>query len=132
MHLLEITNDGTEIVKTNYWELPHANHGFCYLTWNAGAGRLLVPEIVYGMGPATEILAEMKTAKFVVVGKRVIKNMFAIGILFDDESDAPFLIVISVGQTDRNFNVANERGKKFPFSVWTQAGKQLQFTGKME
>ncbi len=40
-NFIEIGNKGTEIVKTNYWQLEPAKKGFCYLSWNAGAARLL-------------------------------------------------------------------------------------------
>lgn len=41
--MITIANDGQRLVETNYWTLPHAQRGLCYLTANAGALRLLVP-----------------------------------------------------------------------------------------
>ncbi|MDX9788933.1 MAG: hypothetical protein RBT11_19320 [Desulfobacterales bacterium] len=41
MNLIQISNDGPEILSTNYWETEHAKKGFLYMSINAGAFRLL-------------------------------------------------------------------------------------------
>lgn len=38
-------NEGSRIVETNYWNLPMAKSGICYLSGNAGNWRLLLPSI---------------------------------------------------------------------------------------
>jgi hypothetical protein len=42
--LITITNNGPEIEKTNYFDTNCAKEGKLYLSWNAGAARLLIPE----------------------------------------------------------------------------------------
>lgn len=48
--MITISNDGQKIVSTNYWDTEHAKRGFLYLSWNAGAGRLLLPDTNQGGG----------------------------------------------------------------------------------
>ena len=42
--MIMIGNDGPLIARTNYFETELAKNGYFYLSWNAGAARLLVPE----------------------------------------------------------------------------------------
>lgn len=39
MHIIE--NDGRAISRTNYWDSAHAAKGYTFLSWNAGAGRVM-------------------------------------------------------------------------------------------
>ena len=45
MDLITIENNGPGILSTNYWGTPHAEKGYCYLSINAGAFRLLGPQL---------------------------------------------------------------------------------------
>lgn len=119
--ILIIKNNGQEILETNYWSMPHAKNGFCYLSWNAGAARLLVP---LKMTPA---IAEMKTGKSVEITYR--DDM--IDIMFDDASEYPFVISIKNTQTDIKIP-GKDKEKKFIFSVWTKNGKQAEFPGTIK
>ena len=42
--MITIENRGQAILTTDYWYTPHAHAGYLYLSWNAGAGRLLIPD----------------------------------------------------------------------------------------
>jgi hypothetical protein len=59
--LLTIENDGQEITATNFWQTEQARRGSFYLSTNAGAFRLLVPE------QHKSAIAEFKTAKDVIL-----------------------------------------------------------------
>lgn len=119
--LIKIVNNGSEIVETNYWETQNAKKGYYYLTWNAGAARLLVPI------PMHPSLHEMKTGKFVVITP----NDLVLDILFDDESDYPYLIQLDVRQCDRK--ITKEGGPmKFWFIVYTEKGKQFELPGRVK
>ncbi|WP_179944763.1 hypothetical protein [Pantoea septica] len=39
-----IGNEGQSIKQTNYWYTEHAATGLDFMSWKAGAARLLVPE----------------------------------------------------------------------------------------
>lgn len=41
---LTINSDGEKIVSSNYWDTSHAQQGLFYLSVNAGAFRLLIPD----------------------------------------------------------------------------------------
>ena len=61
--MLEIRNQGQAILSTNYWDSDHAKAGYFYLSWNAGAGRLLVPD------SQKATLREMKGAREVIISR---------------------------------------------------------------
>ena len=42
--VISIENKGQRIVRTNYFDTENARSGFVYLSWNAGAGRVLLPD----------------------------------------------------------------------------------------
>ncbi len=42
--MIEIVNVGTAVTRTSYWRTAHARKGLLYLSINAGAIRVLVPE----------------------------------------------------------------------------------------
>lgn len=119
-----IGNKGQLIENTDYWNTETARKGFCFLSWNAGAGRLLLPEVIEGA------LREMRTADHVIVsrGRCGGWGREALEVLFDDHSDSPFCLHMSAEQTDRVVP-AEDCGRKFPFTVWTPRGMQLQRPG---
>jgi len=47
--VLQIQNDGPEVISTNYWQTAHSRRGYLYLSFNAGALRVLVPEAALGV-----------------------------------------------------------------------------------
>lgn len=38
------TNNGAELEDTNYFLTEHAAHGVIFVSWNAGAARILIPK----------------------------------------------------------------------------------------
>jgi hypothetical protein len=122
-----IINDGQAIKETNYWRGKYAAAGFFYLTWNAGAGRLLVPD------SQTHALVEMASARFVVVsaGPWVEQGgRPAIELLFEDGSDSPFCLHLVQEQVDRVLP-ATDQGGGFIISAWTcSGGEQGRWPGK--
>lgn len=113
--MIEISNDGAEILSTNYWTTDHAARGLCYLSGNAGAWRLLVPPA------AGDYIAEMRTGKKATIEHSIKMPGKCLDIVFDDGSDSPFFLAIDKRQIDRKL----EPGK-CTLSVWTSAGKQLE------
>ena len=122
-NLITIKNDGGDILETNYWNLENAKKGLLYLSWNAGAARLLVP---YSM---LAHIDEMRTGKYVIVSRGKLQGRDALELLFEDSSDSPYAAHIVVEQTDRLIP-KSDQGGGFVVSVWTQSGKQLQLPGK--
>lgn len=113
---ITIGNNGQEISKTNYWATEHAKKGLCFLSTNAGAIRLLVPEAARGY------LEEMKTGKRITIEKSL-HDSRCVDIVFEDGTDMPFFLAIDKQQIDR----ALSPGKNVTFAVWTEHGKELQF-----
>lgn len=58
-----IENEGQAVAGTDYWQSVQAQAGYVYLSWNAGAARLLVPDA------AKHLLREMRGAEYVIISK---------------------------------------------------------------
>lgn len=122
--MLIIENNGPQIRRTNYWDLPPAIHGRMYLSWNAGAARLLVPDNQVGT------LVDMETAFEVVISRGpwpARDQADALELLFDDRTAAPFALHLSMGQTDRILPDA-EQGGGFVVTAWTRDGHRPYHT----
>ncbi len=122
-NFIEIDNNGPELVSTNYWDMKHAQKGFFYFSWNAGAGRLLVPKMREPM------IKDMLTAEFVIVSRGDWNGREALELLFEDNTSAPFSINLVTDQCDRLIP-ETDQGSGFIVTIWTQAGKQATFDGK--
>jgi hypothetical protein len=110
---LSVTNDGPNIIETNFWRTDYNEKGKFYLSANASAFRLLVP-----LGYENAI-SEMLTAKEVVITngwhRQLSRDM--VEVMFDDNTDSPFALWLSIAQTDNR--VADNAQKDFDFLVYT-------------
>lgn len=124
--MLHIINDGPAIRNTNFWDSEHARRGLFFLSWNAGSGRLMVPDSQRNM------LKEMKTAEYLILSRGpwpMGGKSEAYELLFEDHSDCPFSINIGHEQTDRLIP-KSEAGREFNFSIWTRDGLYLELKGR--
>lgn len=111
--MITITNNGQALTGTNYWETDHAAVGMLYLSGNAGALRLLVPEAAEGL------LAEMRTGKRVTIEASVhLPGGQCVDLVFEDGTAAPFSVALDRRQIDRPLQCAAD----IPFTVWTEGG----------
>lgn len=116
--MIIVGNNGKEIISTNYFESDYAKDGLFFLSWNAGALRILVPD------EYLRDIAEMKTGKIVVVSRGIYKGKDALEIMFDDYTDNPYAIFIDIQQTDR---LIIDDGQQFIVSAWTKKGKVAEW-----
>lgn len=124
--MLAIKNAGQNIIETNYWDSEHARRGYCYLSWNAGAARLLLPDALKGE------LREMRGANCVIVSRGPWHEQGgreALELLFEDGSDSPYCLHLVAEQTDRLLPEDNQGGG-FVVTVWTRGGEKLRLPGK--
>lgn len=124
--MLTIKNKGPELAETNYWDSEHARAGLFYLTWNADAGRLLVPDA------CTSTLQDMQTAKYVIVSRGPWPEQGGregLELLFEDGSDAPYCLHLSAEQCDRLLP-ETDQGGGFEIVAWTRAGRAEAWPGK--
>lgn len=115
MSIITITNRGPDIAATDYWDCPANEWGILHLSVNAGAFRLLIPRGLECL------LNEIATAKRVVITRgpwRELPNLDAVELLFDDESDSPFVVHLGADQC-ATLPPASEHGKTCVFSAWT-------------
>lgn len=124
--MITISNRGQAILSTDYWGSEHASRGYFYLSWNAGAGRLLVPD---AQKPA---LREMKGAREVIVSRGPwpeAQGREGLELLWEDGSDNPFCIHLLAEQTDRLIP-EYQQGGGFVVTAWTRGGQKGRWPGR--
>lgn len=111
--MIEIGNIGEKIVSTNYFESEMAAQGLFFLSWNAGTARLLVPK------SREDMLHEMHP-EYVIIsrGSWTDQGRDGIEILFEDRTDSPFCLHLSLDQTDRTLP-ETDQGGGFSLVVYT-------------
>lgn len=113
---LHIENHGPLITASNYWDTEMARAGYAYLSVNAGAFRLLLPDSCRGWVP------DMRAGcRHIVVSALAPDdwepNAFAVEWMSEDGSDEPWAAHLSPGQIDRCPTPA-DAGKQWLASVW--------------
>lgn len=116
-------NQGQRLLKTNYWASEHAQAGYFFLSWNAGAARLLIPDA------QKSALKDMKTAKEVIISRGKWQGRDALELLFEDGTDSPYAIHLVSEQTDRLIP-EEQQGGGFVVTLWTCGGLKARLTGK--
>ncbi len=114
--MLSIENDGSNIRATNFWQTPFAAAGAFYLSVNANAFRLLVPD------SQKAAIQEISTAREVIVSRGpwpAKSRADAIELLFEDGTDTPFTLHFGVEQIDR-LPLDSDAGHQLMFSAWTK------------
>ena len=125
--MITIQSSGQEIVSTNYWDTDYAERGFYFLSINAGAFRLLVPD------DHKSAVKEWLQATEVIISRGPWPEMDksdAFEILFEDNTDYPYAIQIGFDQVDRIIPDSDRYSHGQPprrkLSVWTRIGKVLE------
>lgn len=114
--MIYLTNKGSELVETNFWDHEHAQFGFLHLSPNAGVLRLLVP-------PNQEShLSEMRTGKTVTIESSIMIPG-QMDIVFEDGTDTPFFICLHRNQC---WGIPEQGSWKI--AVWTRDGKQMELS----
>jgi hypothetical protein len=124
--MLIITNHGQALADTNYWDSEHARAGLLYLSWNAGAGRLLIPDA------AKSYLREMCSAREVIVSRGPWTDhggRDALELLWEDNSNNPYCIHLVTEQTDRMLP-DTDQGGGFVITAWTRGGLKGRWPGR--
>ncbi|WP_312918389.1 hypothetical protein [Stutzerimonas kunmingensis] len=115
--MITIGNDGPLIKHTNYWQSEYFHSGYALLSWNAGVARLLLPDV---LKPG---LRDMKTAEHVIISCGPMLQAGGrqgLEILFDDYSDNPFTLSMSIEQALQV--PADTVRDNFRLTIWTRGG----------
>ena len=72
---------------------------------------------------------EMRGAEYVIISKGALHGRDALELVFEDGSDAPFVIHMLSEQCDRLLP-ENNQGGGFVVTVRTRGGNQLRYPGK--
>lgn len=117
--MLYIENSEADIIYTNFWDTDFSKKGKLFLSFNAGAFRLLVPE-----SREAEI-EEMKTGELVIVSQGFWNEVcsYAFEILFEDYTDTPYVIHLTTASAD--MLLQEKQRTDLIFSVWTKGCKKV-------
>ena len=119
--MISISNAGADIASTNYFDTPNASAGRYFVSWNASAARILVPDSL------VKNLDEMHTGHTCIISRGKWNGIDALEFMFEDDSEAPYALHLGLGRMDRS--IAND-GKPFRVTVWTSKGKAGDWEGK--
>ena len=125
-NFIQFQNRGQAILSTNYWDSEHAQKDYFFLSWNAGAGRLLIPD------GQKAVLREMRSASYVIVSRGLWIDQGereALELLWEDGSDSPYCIHLVAEQTDRLLP-DTDQGGGFVIAAWTRSGLKQRWPGK--
>jgi hypothetical protein len=114
--ILEIKSHGPLILATNYWQTEHSLYGKFFCSVNAGAIRLLVPDV------HRAAIEDMRAARQVILSRGPWPAMGlpeAVELLFDDLSDSPFAIHLGPESFDV-LPAEPSAGQEWILSVWDQ------------
>lgn len=123
--ILTITNHGSLITSSNYWQSEAAARGQMYLSLNAGCFRLLLPD------SKRRELDELRTGKLAVISRGVAREpkpggriamVDAVEVMLDDDSDSPYALMLAMEQV-QVVPRDDDSVKEFLFSVWVWKGK---------
>ncbi len=122
MNTIIIKNDGKEIISTNYFDSKLNKRGKYYISLNAGAFRLLIPDVY-----VDEIKRELKLAKRIVITRKALQidaEVQGFEILLDDKSEDPYIFQFSENSFDR-IPEKNDENKTFFFSAWIREDNKI-------
>lgn len=117
--MLSIENDGQAILRSNYWDTPLNESGTIAISMNAGAFRILLPDSM------VDQVAEMLTAREVIVSKGHYQARRAYEILFDDHTDSPYSLMVDGRQFASLQPEDREHGKEVRVSVWVRGPERV-------
>jgi hypothetical protein len=119
MQMIEVQNDGPNIVKTNYWLSEWNKKGIMACSLNAGDFRILLPDSMKNQVP------EMKTGKEIIISKGIYRGRKAYEILFDDHTSDPYCLHMGDNQMVSLQVADSEQGKSLMVSVWVRGPKKV-------
>lgn len=125
--MITFRNKGQAIAATNFWDSAPAQAGYCFLTWNAGAARLLLPD------PQKALLPEMRGARSVIISRGPWTDQGgrdALELMFEGKRETPFCLHLVAEQADRL--VPEEQvGGGFVVTVWTPGRREAALPGPL-
>lgn len=116
---LEIRNDGDAIAYTNYWDSPHAEAGYVFLSRQGGAVRLLIPDQLASLS------RDIGAPREVLISRGPYPDggfEDALEILFEDDSSSPYLLIIPVQCADYPPS-QDDHGNTTQCTLWTREGR---------
>lgn len=120
---IEIKNDGPLIIGSNYWDTETARAGKIYLTINAGAFRLLLPD-----AKRSELPDMRRGAKHIVLSilspDKWEDGKFCAEFMIEDGSTNPYAIHLSPAAIDRK-PIADDVGKEWIATIWQRKNGRI-------
>ena len=117
--IITVLSDGQQLIDSNYWASDMERKGLAYLSWNAGAARLMVPKFFERWH------GDMRSADHVVLSRGSLNyhDDVAMEVMFEDGTDAPLCLIIRSEACDHL--VPRSDTGPVAFTVWTEMGRLL-------
>ena len=114
---IEISNDGADIIQTNFKKSSYNKLGFFLISQNGAAFRLICPTSQLSQ------VREMQTANKIIISHGIHKQFRCpmIEILFEDDSESPLALWLSPAQFS-TYLPLEKFLNPIIFSVWTVEG----------
>lgn len=120
-NMITIGNDGPLLASTNYFEHELARQGQFYLSWNASALRILVPDNQVSQ------ISEMRTGRECIISRGKYNGVDCLELMFDDDSDQPYVLFIGMDCVDRE---VKEQNLPITVTAWTSQGAEAKWVGR--
>jgi hypothetical protein len=124
--MITIGNNEKLITNTDYWNSEAAAFGYVYLSTNADAVRLLLPDLS-GLN-----IHDIKQSKLVVisVGRHTDFNAFMAEVVFNEGSKSPYVIYVALNQFEK-IPTEQDYMKKMDFILVTPADNNTQVKNEL-
>lgn len=121
MSFITFSNDGPEIVSTNFWDTPMGRTRYAYGA-NAGTMRLLIPTALEHTIPDM-----ISGCDYVVVStvRKPSETKLSIEFLFEDHSDTPYAIHCCAGLTLGFFPMSDPSPIERHLTIWVKGPRKV-------
>ncbi len=123
---ISVTNDGPELISTNYWTSSEAKAGVCYFSVNAGCVRLLLPSTI-SSGLDDDVL---DGTQYVIITRGRFEGRDGYEVLFEDGSNSPFVIRVLANQWDRPIPAFESGRTDLGFDIYRDGKRIRQLTAR--
>jgi hypothetical protein len=113
--MIRIDNEGQRVAATDYWSTEHAARGLAYVSINAGALRLLLPEQI-----APQTIVAARAARYAVLSRGPWSDhggREGLELMLEDGSAEPWCLHLDARQCDRRWP-ASDDGRALPLTLW--------------
>lgn len=123
--MLTIENSGIAIKQTNFWQTIFAKNGYIFVSTNAGAIRLLIPEQCQSIIDELKAMKKEPSVSLIYSKDQSSAERDQYTFMFDDFTDSPFCISTSHEQWQQKLS-DEWLGKEALITLWTKGRHETE------